>query len=902
MNGLGDLPGGVFLSEALAVSANGFVVVGASAAADGYFAVRWDDLTISSLGDLPGGDAYSVATAVSNDGGVVAGYSSSAASGLDGFEAFVKIGSQSLLGLGDLPGSIFSSAATGISADGSIVVGYGVSTLSGPAGHEAFRWTMATGLVPLGDLVGGAYNSRALAISPEGTVIVGESDGVGGTYAFRWADPAAGGSGMVSLGDLPGGLASSRANAAAANGSLIVGRGHTSAGYRAFIWDPMLGMRDLNVVLQGLGLPVGGWLLEEATGITPDGHTIVGYGLNPSGNYAAWRAFLGTNAGNGDVNGNGIVNLVDYSYFPGCMTGPHGTVLTSICAHLDFEPDSDVDLADMAAFMRVFSPPTPCGGTISLTTNTDTITGTSCNDTFFATVGTLNPADIVVGNGGNDTMNATIAGTASGAPSLIDIDIINLTALNNATLDLANSAAIGRINASGNGNLTLNNAEAQTILGMSSGYSHKLTVDLANSAGTSDEMMLKLAGTADGASFNFDGTAGGGNVETLNIDVTANSVLAANSATKFFGDVDAVIMTGAGDLTLTQVTPGSLATVPITIDATALTGNLIVSTEMGTFDFSTGGAEEALGIDRVVLTSTGGDNADLRFDVTDGPITIDISGVDAAMSFGTLAITFDGSNTDDTVTLNLGGAGDGTGMITATTVDTLNINSSATNPQTIATGSTIGTAAFPLPAKTVNVTGVQDLNLSTFTADIISAGAFTGNLTVIGAPGPNVITGGSGDDLLNGGGGADILTGGDGSDSLIFDVASGDAVTDFATGATGDTLVFDISSFGLAGGTVFVGAIGSLPVDSSAEIALLTGVGYAGAEAAEDAVAARVTTDGFPAIIVFFNTTTSRTNVIYDPDAGVDGPATWTLVAVLDNITTLAAHNALVAANVGSQP
>jgi hypothetical protein len=534
--------------------------------------------------------------------------------------------------------------------------------------------------------------------------------------------------------------------------------------------------------------------------------------------------------------------------------------------------------------------------------NGDSITGCTGNDTFTAGVGTLQNDDTVVGSGGIDVLNATILGTTAGAPGLIDIDTINLTALNNSsTLDLANSAQIGRINALGM-NLTLNNVDADTILGMSSGYSSKLTVDLASSAGTTDEMTLSLDGTADGAVFDFDGTAGGGDLETLNIAVTANSVLEANSTTKFFGDVDEVIVTGTGDLTLTSVTPGSLSTIPTTIDASTLMGNLTISTEMGTFDFSTGAAEQALGIDRVVLTSTGGDNADLTFDVTDGPITIDISGVDAAMSFGTLAITFDGSNTDDTVTLNLGGAGDGTGVITATTVDVLNINSSATNPQTIASGSTIGTSAFPQPPRTLNITGDQDLDLGVFTADIINASAFTGDLTVTGSATANIITGGSGLDSINGGGGADILTGGAESDSFVFDVASGDTVNDFATGATGDTLVFDISSFGLAGGTVFVGAIGSLAVDSSDEIAVLTGVGYATSEAAEDAVAARVTTDGLAVIIVFFNTTTNRTNVIYDADAGVDDAASTTLVAVLDNITTLAAHNALVAANAGSQP
>ncbi len=141
--------------------------------------------------------------------------------------------------LGDLPGGSFSSRATGVSADGSVVVGVGVSA----SGVEAFRWTAATGLVGLGDLPGGSFFSEALGVS--------------------------------------------------ADGSLVVGVGFSASGREAFIWDEANGMRSLRDVLIAQGDDLTGWTLLSADAISADGSTIVGKGINPSGQFEAWLARLG---------------------------------------------------------------------------------------------------------------------------------------------------------------------------------------------------------------------------------------------------------------------------------------------------------------------------------------------------------------------------------------------------------------------------------------------------------------------------------------------------------------------------------------------------------------------------------------------------------------------------------
>lgn len=57
----------------------------------------------------------------------------------------------------------------------------------------------------------------------------------------------------------------------------------------------------------------------------------------------------------GDFNGNGRVDLIDWSVFIACDTWPGGGIPSPVCAILDFDGDMDVDAMDYAGFQRAFT-------------------------------------------------------------------------------------------------------------------------------------------------------------------------------------------------------------------------------------------------------------------------------------------------------------------------------------------------------------------------------------------------------------------------------------------------------------------------------------------------------------------------------------------------------------------
>jgi probable HAF family extracellular repeat protein len=266
-----------------AVSADGSLIVGTTHWNGGSVAFRWvrDGNAWFGLNTpLAGSEAYGI----SADGRVMVGYGNDYSQYPSFTEAFRWEESTGMAFLGDLPGGPVQSYGWGISGNGAVVVGRSMST----AGDEAFRWTASEGMKGLGDLPTGQFFSEANATSQDGSVVVGYGMTATRQEAFRWTAQT----GMDGLGDFVGGGNHSVANALSADGSIIVGHGSIGPDWESFIWDERERMRKIKDILVDAGLNLTGWTLAEASGISADGMTVVGWGYDPSGNIEGWVATL----------------------------------------------------------------------------------------------------------------------------------------------------------------------------------------------------------------------------------------------------------------------------------------------------------------------------------------------------------------------------------------------------------------------------------------------------------------------------------------------------------------------------------------------------------------------------------------------------------------------------------
>ncbi len=291
MVGLGDIPNGIGANVAMTVSENGSVIGGkvhhfddSPADGDTGYSYRWSSATgMVSHGPAGPNGTDERAYGLSNDGSVMVGKAHRKGywpvaykwTNAGGFELF---------------NGLQASEARAISGDGSIIAGFTMPDWTNPNvdnfRSEAFTWTESGGIVGLGDLTGGENSSRALAISNDGSFITGWGTSSNGKEAVRWN-----GSEIIGLGDLLGGDFLSEAIDISSDGSTIVGFGTTNNGTEAFIWDQFNGIQNLKeVLISNYGLDLTGWTLTSANGISGNGLSIVGSGINPNGQIEAWVA------------------------------------------------------------------------------------------------------------------------------------------------------------------------------------------------------------------------------------------------------------------------------------------------------------------------------------------------------------------------------------------------------------------------------------------------------------------------------------------------------------------------------------------------------------------------------------------------------------------------------------
>jgi len=248
-------------TEAVAVSADGSVVVGSYHTPDGQRAFIWTEAGGRVALDQPAGPTWSWATAVSGDGNTIAGYAGSSFGTRIGWEGVRwQVGG----GMDILTAAGAGVWAAGISADGATVVG----TSQGVGASDqamAYRWTAGGGIQPLGTLYDTlpTHSSIAKGISADGSTIVGNTGGTEGinsyNVGFRWTQDQ----GMTSVGG------AFSVNAVSRDGQVIVGAVDTAQGFEAFRWTPADGFDLLGTL--------GPNQTSQALGVSGDGRRVVGF-------------------------------------------------------------------------------------------------------------------------------------------------------------------------------------------------------------------------------------------------------------------------------------------------------------------------------------------------------------------------------------------------------------------------------------------------------------------------------------------------------------------------------------------------------------------------------------------------------------------------------------------------
>jgi uncharacterized membrane protein len=325
-----------YFSEPWGVSGDGSTVYGSSLSATGMLPFRWTAETgIESLGDLPGGWVSGYALASSYDGSVIVGTSHT--TNTIGWNVHRAYTWTEAAGMRELPQpddpfhSHDSTCAFALSADGRTVLGLVGQASSGlpfedyksllvwdlheqtaPEVHRTpsmlpprLQWLDASADGSTALLSGGQnfiWSSAgfeetipwARRLSPDGSTILGALPiwGEGRDDSFVWTKEG----GHKYIGTIDG-WTSNHATAISYDGSTVVGKLFNDIMQRedhaVYIWNERDGLRLIQDMLENdFGLDLTGWILTNATGISYDGLTIVGTGINPYGYEEGWIATI----------------------------------------------------------------------------------------------------------------------------------------------------------------------------------------------------------------------------------------------------------------------------------------------------------------------------------------------------------------------------------------------------------------------------------------------------------------------------------------------------------------------------------------------------------------------------------------------------------------------------------
>jgi Ca2+-binding RTX toxin-like protein len=513
----------------------------------------------------------------------------------------------------------------------------------------------------------------------------------------------------------------------------------------------------------------------------------------------------------------------------------------------------------------------PVGETGSLTTGTDTFIGSVGNDTITGTSATLQAGDTIIDQSAtdHDTLNLTL--TAQNAAARISgVENVNVdwNAFGDASFDATNvtgatvtlsSAKVGYL-----GNATVTGAGANTIVA-GSGMKGNLVVNGVTGA-TVDAGAAKTVTVNGTVATNDSATVTAGaattTVTVAGVESVTATAGAATTNVSVTGYNTATIDAGtAATITLTDDAATDAATVKVAADATVNTG---ASTGKLTLDIADGKTVTLGNIGADVTVTGAGDvtlkSADLSGNKvldtkTSGTLTVessvagalDLDEVNAdliklATAGATVATVKSGANVQVAADLAVGGltvaaagtadsvnatytASQGTST-TFTGIETVNLVAAAAQAAGAATATDLTFASLVNAGNTINLSGANDVAITSLTAKVLDASQLNGVLAATTAAAATDVTvaGGQGNSTVTFDSAATnaAFVGQAGVDTVTFGTLGNAATATAVTGAGNDVITANVSTLTTGALSVEAGA-GNDIVNLNGAVAATTG-------------------------------------------------------------------------------
>ncbi|TFW30834.1 DUF4214 domain-containing protein [Duganella callida] len=443
--------------------------------------------------------------------------------------------------------------------------------------------------------------------------------------------------------------------------------------------------------------------------------------------------------------------------------------------------------------------------TFTLTTGTDTITGSAGNDVINAieasgAVATFTVGDTIDGGLGNDTLNITQTGAISVplSVSVKNVETANLVSgTTGTTINSTTWAGLTALNVTAPGSVTATGA-ATTAVNVTNGSLAGGTVSVN---GGSDVTVTSAAAAVGGSIVVGAAAAAAGAVTVTNTTTVAD---VAGAGTALTGA--AITVTGGKSI---SVTSNAVSTSSDDAGDTLTVGTIIVTGDANTTTVSVSETAAAArttssaAIVNGVVTVADKNAASATAASTITSVSIDSYGAGSSVNSGALN------------SLTLSGKGAGTLSVTAGALTTPTVNTLALNLKGL---STAGGITLDSDYTTLNITGsTASSSVATLTANGVTKLNIAGDKAVtlgqtMSALAEVVVTNSAGVTLSNALGAATKFTGGAGADTITLSNAFTAAI---ATGAGDDVVKY--SGAASTGGSVDAGAGNDTIVMSAAQ-------------------------------------------------------------------------------------